>query len=150
MLSFRATVSSRSSRTQGGPPSEAEIFALNNGRRELILRATGWADVVPGSLNLEVAEESVYRLLLCAPLIRESGERVKYPAEYSHIPKKRVGYLYFAAHLIKNGMTVPVLIRRAMNPLPTRIEAFSYENLRQALELVDGDVIVCELEEDAV
>lgn len=69
------------------------MLALNPQRRERILQATGWKDLVPGTLNLEVAEDSVHRLLLCTPVIREKGKDVKYPQQYVRIPTLRVGYL---------------------------------------------------------
>ena len=146
MLAFRATVSSRSSRLPGGPPGETEISGLNPKRRERILEATGWPALALGSLNLEVDDESVHRLLLCCPVIREPGEDVQYPAAYADIPKLRVGYLYFPGRLAKGDSVVPVLFRRAINPLPRRIEAFSREQLRAALRLSDGDGVMCEVD----
>ncbi len=150
MLTFRATISSRSSRLPGGPPGETDISALNPGRRERILQATGWTELVSGSLNLEVDEDVIHKLLLCAPVIRESGEDVQYPAAYSYIPRLRVGYLYFAGRLSKGDKAAKVLVRRAMNPLPRRIEAFSHQNLRESLALSDGDFVTCEVDKGAV
>ncbi len=146
MLSFRGIVGSRSSRGAGGPPGEADVLKLNPQRRDAILRATGWTDLVPGTLNLEVQEDAVHRLLLCVPAIRENGETVKYPPQYAHIPKLRVGYLYYSARLKVGGKAASVLIRRAVNPLPTRLEAFSDHPLRDALALSDGDPVACEVD----
>lgn len=130
-----------------GPPGEAEVLALNPTRRDRILQATGWKDLFPGTLNLKVTEDSVHRLLLCPPVIRERGADVVYPPQYAHIPELRAGYLYFRAR-IKNGDRVSsVLVRRACNPLRTRIEAFSELKLRDALGVSDGDSVVCELDE---
>ena len=150
MLTLRAIVSSRSSRAPGGPPGETEISALNPERGRRILQAMGWAELAPGSLNLEVDEDSVYRLLLCVPVIQEPGASVLYPSAYAHIPKLRVGYLYFVGRLTKGDRAAPVLIRRAVNPLPKRVEAFSNQNLRETLALSDGDAIICEVEYCAV
>lgn len=148
MIVFEAIVGSRSStRPSVGPPGDAEILALNPHRRERILQATGWTDLFPGTLNLEVEEDSVHRLLLCTAAIREGGEGVVYPQQYAHIPKLRVGYLYFPGRIRKGDKTASVLIRRACNPLKTRVEAFSEEKLRDALELSDGDSVVCEVDE---
>ena len=120
---------------------------LNPARRDRILRATGWAHLFPGTLNLKVTEDSVHRLLLCNPLIRELGDDVIYPPQYAHIPKLRVGYLYFEATLKKGDHVTPVLLRRACNPLPTRIEAFSELRLRDALGVSDGDSVTCVVDE---
>ena len=130
-----------------GPPGEAEVLALNPARRTKILQATGWKDLFPGTLNLKVSGDSVHRLLLCTPVIRERGDEVAYPPKYTHIPKLRVGYLYFRAR-IKNGDRIsPVLVRRACNPLPTRIEAFSELKLRDTLGVSDDDSVLCEVDE---
>lgn len=126
------------------------MLALNPERRDRILQATNWANVIPGSLNLEVSENSVHRLLLCAPVIREDGEKVRYPTAYADIPKLRVGYLYYTARLRKGDKVAAVLIRRAVNPLPTRVEAFSEQMLREVLELSDGEIVTCEVNDSAV
>ena len=133
----------------GGPPGEAEVLALNPRRRDLILQATKWPNLVPGSLNLEVAVTTVEHLLHCVPVIREDGKDVQYPAAHARIPILRVGYLYFAARLSKGDRVVSVLIRRAVNPLPTRIEAFSDRLLREALVLSDSDTVMCVVEDGA-
>ena len=111
-----------------------------------ILRATGWADLVPGTLNLEVDPDAVHRLLLCTPAIREAGETVQYPLQYAHIPKLRVGYLYYQARLKVGAIAANVLIRRAANPLPNRLEAFSDRHLRDTLGLSDGSTVMCEVD----
>lgn len=148
MIVFQAKVGSRTSGGQlGGPPGESEVLALNPQRREKILLATGWKDLVPGTLNLEVVEDSVHRLLLCMPVIREKGEDVKYPQQYAHIPRLRVGYLYYWARIRKDEKIATVLIRRACNPLKTRLEAFSEHKLRDSLSLSDGETVVCETDE---
>jgi hypothetical protein len=150
MHTFPATVSSRSSRGPGGPPGEAEILALNPQRRDRILQTTGWASLFPGSLNLEVTPDCVHRLLLRAPAIREDAEDVQYPSAYASIPKLRVGYLYFSGRLHNSDRVAPVLFRRAVDPLPNRIEAFAEQSLREALSLSDGNTVTCEVEDSAV
>ena len=148
MFVFKAVVGSRTSGGQvGGPPGESEVLALNPQRRDRILQATGWKDLVPGTLNLEVSEEPVHRLLLCTPLILEKGEDVKYPHQYAHIPKLRVGYLYYWARIKKDEKVEAVLIRRACNPLKNRLEVFSDSKLRRALSLSDRETIFCEIDE---
>ena len=120
---------------------------MNPTRRDRVFQATGWKDLFPGTLNLKVTEDAVHRLLLCTPVIRERGDDVAYPPRYAYVPKLRVGYLYFRAR-IKNGDRVSsVLVRRACNPLPTRIEAFSELKLRDTLGVADGDSVVCEVDE---
>jgi hypothetical protein len=151
VIVFQAIVGSRTSGGQpGGPPGEAEVLSLNPQRLEKILKATGWKALIPGTLNLEVVEDSVHQLLLCTPLIREKGEAVKYPQQYAHIPTLRVGYLYYWARIKKGEEVATVLIRRACNPLKNRLEAFSELNLRSSLSLSDGEKVVCEIDEQLV
>ena len=120
---------------------------MNPQRRDRILKATGWKELCPGTLNLDVTEDCVHRLLLCTATIRERGEDVKYPEPYADIPKLRVGYLYYSGRIVNGNKTGTVLIRRACNPLKTRLEAFSDVKLRESLEMSDRDAIVCEVDE---
>ncbi len=148
MIAFQAIVESRSSTAPSvGPPGEAEVLALNPHRRDRILRATGWKELFPGTLNLEVTEDCVHRLLLCTARIRERAEEVRYPEQYAPIPRLRVGYLYYSARIKNGDKAASVLIRRACNPLKTRLEAFSEAKLRESLGLSDGDSVVCEVDE---
>ena len=149
MITFQGIVELRSSATAavGGPPGEAEVLSLNPERRDRILQATGWKTVFPGSLNLRVTEDCVHRLLLCIPIIRERGEEVVYPDAYSHIPKLRVGYLYFTGRITKGDTSAAVLFRRACNPLKNRLEAFAETRLWDALGLFEGDSVVLEVDE---
>lgn len=148
MNTFHGIVGSRSSTAPSeGPPGEKEVLSLNPQRQDRILQATGWKKLFHGSLNLEVNEGCVHRLLLCTATIRERGEDVKYPKEYAFIPLLRVGYLYYSGRLKKGNKTESVLIRRACNPLPTRLDVFSEQQLRESLELSDGESIVCEVDE---
>jgi CTP-dependent riboflavin kinase len=142
-MEFTATVSRRSSRGAGGPPGEAEVLRLNPQRRSLILEATGWSQLFDGTLNLEVAQGIVEQLLFHQPLINEPGSSVTYPPPYQDIPRKRGGYLYYPAIVSRRKVTAPALIRRAINPLPTRVEAFSDRCLRDFLQVVDDDEVAC-------
>jgi hypothetical protein len=142
-MEFIARVSSRSSRGAGGPPGEAEVLRLNPNRQTMILDATGWSQLIPGTLNLEVAQELVEQLLLFEPLIKEPGTSITYPSPYQRIPLMRRGYLYYVATLSRLDVSAPTLLRRAINPLPGRVEAFSDRCLRDFLRVVDGDEVVC-------
>jgi hypothetical protein len=144
-MEFMARVSSRSSRGAGGPPGEAEVLRLNPQRQTMILDATGWSQLIPGTLNLEVAPELVEQLLLFEPLIREPGTSINYPPPYHRIPLMRHGYLYYVATLSSLDISAPALLRRAVNPLPGRVEAFSDRCLRDFLRVVDGDEVVCRM-----
>lgn len=143
MIKFSGIVQSRSSVT---PPGDADVLAMNPARRDRILRATGWKDVFPGTLNLKVTADTVHRLLLCTPVIRESAEDIVYPPEFAHIPRLRVGYLYFRGRIRKHDDVLPVLIRRACNPLPELLEAMSEFKLRDTLGLSDGESVLCEID----
>jgi len=150
MVTFSATVRSRSSRIKGGPPrppSETKILRLNPQRREKILEATGWEQLFPGTLNSEVAKQSVRALLRCTPLFTEKGETVKYPEKFAYIPKLRGGYLYYSGRILKGDKRVSVLIRGACNPLTWLLEAFSPEKLRDVLMLSDDETVTCEVDE---
>lgn len=146
MITFKAIVSSRTGgRPTSGPPGESRVLELNPQRREKILAATGWNDLVLGTLNLEVADGVVDSLLKATPAIREPWEEVHYPEPYANLPRTRGGYLYFHATLKNGDRSAPALIRRAVNPLPRRIEAFAETKLRDSLLLADGDTVVVEI-----
>ena len=87
-------VFSRSSCGVGGPPGEKVILALNPGRRERILEATGWSNVEPGTLNVKVGAGVLDSLLQATPAFREPAETVIYPEGWKHIPRMRKAYLY--------------------------------------------------------
>jgi len=144
-MKFLGKVSSRSSRSITGPPGESEIQRLNPQRTEKILQATGWESLAEGSLNLEVTENIVINLGKLEPLIREDWRNVKYPRGFENIPIIRKGYLYYSGVACKGKSNAPVLVRRAVNPLPTRVELFSPFKLRDDLQLNDGDSIEVQL-----
>jgi hypothetical protein len=60
---FVGHVSYRSSKGRSGPPGEKAVLELNPQRRRAILKATGWGDLEPGTLNLAVAQKMVEELL---------------------------------------------------------------------------------------
>ena len=138
-LTFRGTVNLRSSAGAGGPPGETEILRLNPQRKDGILKATGWDKLEPGSLNLDVATNVVEELGKLAPLWTEDGSTVVYPAAYAHIPKTRAAYWYYSATASGTGKSQSVLVRRAKNPLPGRIELFAPIKLRSYFGLTAGD-----------
>jgi CTP-dependent riboflavin kinase len=148
-MKFSGVVSSRSSlpgrSATNSPPGEAELIALNPQRKAAILQATGWSDIFPGTLNIEVGQDVVDRLLDSEPVIREKGESVIYPSPFAHIPAIRKGYLYYRATVSASGLRAPALIRRAIVALPRRQEIFSETRLRDNLGVNDGDVVECEI-----
>lgn len=146
-MEFIATISSRSSVGRFGPPGESEILALNPQRRTRILSATGWHDLFDGTLNLEVDERVVQRLVARTPTIREPGSEVKYPKGYQHIPRKRIAYLYFKGSVSFGDKFEDVLFRTSQNPLRNRIEAFAPLKIRDRLGLSDGDQVLCKAKE---
>lgn len=145
-MRFAGVVESRSSLSQaGGPPGESDILALNPDRQHRILAATGWSALYPGTLNLGVPDDVVHRLLLYKSIYAEDGFNIRYPEKYAYIPLKRIGYLYYPATLSKEKESeqIPVLLRRACNPLTNRVEVFAENQIRQKLNLQDGNVIYC-------
>jgi len=145
-MKFNAVVSARSSKEQAGPPGEAEVLRLNPQRLSTLLAHTRWDRLIEGTLNLEVDESVVIELGMASPAVRESGDTVRYPAGYSHIPRKRGTYLYFDAILSHKGKSEAILIRTAEHPLKRRIEAFAPVQLRASLHLSDGDEVSCEIQ----
>ncbi|MDW7774498.1 MAG: hypothetical protein SCH71_16560 [Desulfobulbaceae bacterium] len=144
-MKFHATVSSRSSKCRGGPPGESEILSLNPQRVDMILKITGWNNLVSGTLNLEVKENVVDDLLSREPTYRELGETVNYPEPFQHIPMRRLAYLYFKGTIYFRNASEDVLFRTAENPIKSRIEAFAAVKLRESLGLSDEDQIKCEI-----
>ncbi len=145
-MRFAGVVESRSSLPEtGGPPGESDILALNPGRLQGILAATGWSKLYPGSLNLGVLEDVVHRLLLYKAIYAEDGFTIQYPEKYAYIPRKRIGYLYYLATLSKDKESeqFPVLLRRACNPLTNRVEVFAEIQLRKKIDIQDGHVVYC-------
>ena len=146
---FTARVSSRSSKTPGvGPPGEREILRLNPQRAELLQRATGWRQLEGGSLNLEADEQVLSAMLDSrAPAVFVPPGTVIYPPPYDHIPGIRNGYRYFRVTAHHGAKQCPVLLRRAVNPLPGRVQLFTDVHLRTVLGVEDGDQVIVVLEE---
>jgi len=141
-----AKVFSRSSRTQGGPPGEREILAINPNRYDGILGVTGWQRIEPGTLNLQLLFNFTEAARNIAPLFYESGESVCYPQGYEHIPKARMGYWYYQGYVQSQGQRAPVLFRRAVTPNSEEVvEVFAERNLRETLKLQDGTNLLCYL-----
>lgn len=145
-MKFKAEISSRSSLHQSGPPSETEILRLNPQRSDMILNETGWDELYEGTLNLKVHEGIVRHLRKRKPSIREPGSSVYYPDPFQNIPKKRKAYYYFRGTISKGGCSEDVLFRTAeVPPRPDLIEAFAPVRLREALDIEDGDQVVCDI-----
>jgi hypothetical protein len=147
---FTGRVQRRSSevaKPKTGPPGEAEIQRLNPHREQTIRSITRWESLAPGSLNLLVEDAVVTALADLDPTLEEPASTIVYPSPYQHIPKIREAYWYYAATARKGGKVRPVLVRRAKVPVPGVVELFSAESLREALQLVDGDVVGVELRE---
>ena len=123
-------------------PSESKIHRLNPRRRKRIReKMKRWRCLEPGSLNLGVDGETLDRLMEVKELIFEPHDEVEYPPGWQHIPKRRGGYKYYLATATVKGETQEVLVRRAINPLPGRIELFAAVNLRDRFRLRDGNEI---------
>ncbi len=151
MFKFSAIVSSRSTKAAAsGPPGEKEILRLNPQRGATIRHATGWSQLVEGTLNLEVPRGVVSQLSSCTHLIFESPSQVTYPPPYQWIPEMRGGYFYYRATIEHQNKTAQALIRRAKtNPILTRVEAFSDRCLRDVLEVSDDDTVLCNIHDAA-
>lgn len=128
-----------------GPPGEAVIMKLNPSRADKMKKSMNWNDIVEGSLNIIVSESVVHELLLCEPVFKECGNEILYPDGFQHIPKLRVGYLYYAGVAKANGKQYPVLVRRACNALLDRVELFSNVMLRSFLCIADNDTLSVEI-----
>jgi hypothetical protein len=143
---FEGVVSSRSSKSTGGPPGERVILDLNPERREKLLELTSWRSLYPGTLNLEADATALDLLRESDPVWVEDARQVRYPDSWQHIPKLRKAYMYFEGTARSGSFSIDVLIRRAENPVPGRVELFAAESIRDALKVNDGDRITIELE----
>jgi len=142
---FLGVVTSRSSKSIQGPPGEKVILELNPQRLERILEITGWPRVEPGTLNLSVDHAVLDCLLYPPAVLIEKADSVMYPEPWKHIPTIRKAYLYYDATAHSKGKKCPVLVRRAENPVPGRMELFADRDLRDFLAVNDGDVLEIEL-----
>lgn len=145
-MKFQGTVYFRSSARPGsGPPGEAQVLAENPQRLENILRITGWSRLESGTLNLTVDDAVVDSLLGLKPAWIEDASTVRYPDAYKHIPQIRKAYHYYRASLVAPDVAHAVLVRRAIVPLPRRVELFAPVNLSSALGLAAGDQIIVDV-----
>lgn len=143
---IRGVVGFRSSRSPEGPPGESEIQRLNPNRVELILGMTGWERLEAGSLNVECDQNVLIDVLDSRdPDLFEHPDSITYPSNYAHIPKLRKGYRYWHAIVSSYGKSEPCLVRRAVNPLKTRIELFAPVSLCETLNLNDRDEVLITL-----
>ena len=86
----------------------------------------------------------------CKPFVCEEADTIHYPEPYVRIPRLRAGYLYYLAVISRGNKEAVALIRRARNPIPTRIEGFSDRFLREYLGLTDGDQVICKVDDAPV
>lgn len=115
---------------------------LNPQREQKLLEITGWSRLAPGTLNVECNEADLADVFArLEPLWREPWESVSYPRKYRRIPQKRGGYLYYGAALVFAAQELPVLVRRAANPLKKRIEVYAETSLKEALGIANDDVV---------
>ena len=147
-MKFDGRVRFRSStRPDAGPPGEAEVQRLNPQRAQQILNATGWNSLEPGSLNLTVDDSVLNALLRFTPALTEDAANVQYPAQYQHIPKLRKAYYYYAGTARVETKHQPILVRRAHNPVPRRVELFAAVSLKDYFAVWEGDAVTVEIDE---
>ena len=145
-LRLTGTVEFRSSLPNAsGPPGETKILSLNPQRKTGILGVTQWPSLEPGSLNLAVSNEVIYKLKKLTPTWEEDGAAGTYPLGFEHIPRKRGAYLYYLAEAQAFGKRQAVLVRTARNALGGRDELFAAVSLRGHLGLREKDCVVVEV-----
>ena len=143
---FEGNVQSRSSADPNhGPPGESEIQRLNPSRRETILDITGWPDLEPGTLNLQVPNSVLDALDNIEPVWVEDCSRILYPKPYEHIPAKRVAYYYYLGETAIGELAQDILVRKAKVPVLERVELLAPIKLRKHLDLCDGDSLGIEV-----
>jgi CTP-dependent riboflavin kinase len=143
-LQFEAEVRLRSSRpgaVKKGPAGEAELLQLNPQRLQAIRQLTGWSDVYPGTLNLQVNECVLDELLSIQPGWFEPPETIRHPSP--KIPFLRGGYLYYTCRIKNEVATAAGLLRRPrINPIAGRLEVFGALKLRDVLQVDEHDFVV--------
>ena len=138
-MKFTGVVRFRSSVNPNlGPPGETEIQELNPSRRETILAITGWPTLASGTLNLEVENLVIEALERIEPLWTEDLSTVVYPESYKHIPTIREFYDYYSATAIMNVVKQEILVRKAKNPVPNRVELLAPVSLTELYGLEEG------------
>lgn len=146
-MKFEGKVQFRSSIRPDGPPGEAEVQRLNPQRVTQILEVTNWDTLEPGSLNLTVSDNALNNLLRYTPVLVEPGESIIYPDKYKHIPNLRVEYYYYLGVVRVGDNSQQILVRRAKNPVPKRMELFASVKLTKYFEITDGDNVTVEINE---
>jgi CTP-dependent riboflavin kinase len=129
-----------------GPPGETEIQRLNPSRVSMILSATSWQALAPGTLNLAVDSSVIEDLGNLKPMIEESAGRVVYPSPFERIPAMRKAYWYYAATARFGESEEPVLVRRAQVPVPGVVELFAAVSLTDKFKLKPDDVVTVEID----
>jgi len=147
MIRFDGKVQFRSSVRPSGPPGEAEVQRLNPQRVTQILEVTGWNSLEPGSLNLAVDDGVLDVLLEYTPALVEEGSSVNYPQKYQHIPTLRKAYYYYSGVASVGEKRHAVLVRRAFNPVPGRVELFASVKLTEYFGVTAGVQVVVEINE---
>ena len=137
--------SSAMSRPATASPGESEIQKRNPQRVSMILNATGWEGLAPGTLNLAVNDSVIDGLGGLEPKLEEAATGIAYPAPYEWIPTMRKAYWYYAATARFGGAGEPVLVRRAQVPVPGVVELFAAVSLTEKFKLNPSDVVSVEV-----
>jgi CTP-dependent riboflavin kinase len=111
----------------------------------MILNATGWEGLAPGTLNLAVNDSVIDGLGGLEPKLEEAATGIAYPAPYEWIPTMRKAYWYYAATARFGGAAEPVLVRRAQVPVPGVVELFAAVSLTDKFNLKPDDVVRVEI-----
>ena len=129
---------------QGDAPGESSILDANLERIALIRKITDWDHISSGTLNLytDVSPNEIKtEIPACA---YEPAVSVTYPSSHAQIPKKRIGYWYYHGFIHYQGSTLPALFRYPEFPVDDRVlEVFSPQNLKNTLQLSEGDRLLC-------
>ncbi len=145
-MQFHGVVQFRSSVQPGiGPPGEKEILALNPQRMERILEVTNWDRLEAGSLNLLVENAVVVDLFNLTAVWIEDAASVRYPEGWQHIPQIRKAYYYYPATASHVNGSQPVLVRRALVPVPRVVELFAPGNLTSKFNLSARDLVTVKM-----
>lgn len=111
----------------------------------MILNATGWQTLAPGSLNLAVDHSVIEHLGRLEPKVEESAEGILYPSPFEWIPQMRQSYWYYAATAHIGESEESVLVRRAQVPVSGVVELFVSVSLTDKFKLKPNDVVSVEV-----
>ena len=121
---------------------EKNILQINPGRVARLLEVTGWPDLYPGSLNLEVPIAVVTDLESLQELYFEHPQLIRYPEGLSNPAEKRGGYNYYWGKMTGSCDAQDILIRRAkVHPISNRVEAYAPIGLQEHFNLREGDTV---------